>query len=134
MVISYAVDLMPDDGTVLVTSTAFPELTTYGEDEDEAMVRAKDALEEAIAARMDDGADVPAPSSGRHRVALPPLTAAKVVLYQEMKRQRVGKAELARLLGWRLPRIDRVLDVQHRSRLDHIAAALDAVGRRLEVA
>ena len=118
MVISYAVDLMPDDGTVLVTSAAFPELTTYGEDEDEAMIRAKDALEEAIAARMDDGADVPSPSSGCHRIALPPLTAAKVVLYQEMKRQRVGKAELARRLGWRLPRIDRVLDVQHRSRLE----------------
>ena len=134
MVISYAVNLEPDGDTVLVTSPEFPELTTYGEDEDEAMIRAKDALEEAIAARMDGGADLPAPSHGRHGIALPPLTAAKVVIYQEMRRQHVGKAELARRLGWRLPRIDRVLDVQHHSRLDHIAAALDAVGRRLEVA
>ena len=132
--VSYPVELQPDEGTVLVTSAEFPELTTYGEDEDEAMLRAKDALEEAIAARIDTGADVPAPSSGRHRIALSPLMAAKVVLYQEMRRQQVGKAELARRLGWRLSRIDRVLDVQHRSRLDHVAEALDAVGRRLEVA
>lgn len=134
MVVSYAVALVPDGGTVLVTSPKFPELTTYGEDEDEAVVRTQDAIEEAIAACMDDGADLPTPSSGGHRIALPPLTAAKVVIYQEMKRQHVGKAELARRLGWRLARIDRVLDVQHHSRLDHIAAALDAVGRRLEVA
>lgn len=75
--VSYAVDLAPDDGTVLVTSGDFPELTTYGEDEDEAMARAKDALEEAIAARMDDGADLPPPSPGRHLIALSPLMAAK---------------------------------------------------------
>lgn len=134
MVISYAVDLAPDGGTLLVTSPEFPELATYGGDEDEARARAKDAFEEAIAARMDDGADLPTPSQGSDRIALPPLTAAKVVVYQEMRRQHVGKAELARRLGWRLARLDRVLDVQHHSRLDHNAAALNAVGRRLEVA
>lgn len=94
MDITYAVELQSDDGTVLVTSAEFPELTTYGEDEDEAMGRAKDAIEEAIAGRMDVGADLPAPTRGRHQIALPPLTAAKVVIYQEMRRQHVGKAEL----------------------------------------
>lgn len=91
--VSYTVDLEPDDGTVLVSSAEFPELTTYGEDKDEAMLRAKDALEEAIAARIDTGADMPAPSSGRHRIALSPLMATKVVLYQKMRRQQVGMSE-----------------------------------------
>ena len=42
-------------------------------------------------------------------------------------------AELARRLGWHLPQVDRILDVQHRSRLDQMDAALGAIGRRLHV-
>ena len=64
---------------------------------------------------------------------LPTLTAVKVILYQGMKDQGIGKAELARRLGWHLPQVDRVLDVNHRSRLDRMDAALGAIGRHLEV-
>ena len=55
------------------------------------------------------------------------------MLYQGMREQGVGKAELARRLGWHMPQVDRVLDVQHRSRLDMMDAALGAIGRRLQV-
>ena len=77
--------------------------------------------------------DVPHPSEGRRRVALPTLTAVKVLLYQGMRDQNVGKAELARRLGWHLPQVDRVLDVQHHSRLEQMDAALRAIGLRLHV-
>ena len=50
-----------------------------------------------------------------------------------MRDQGVGKAELARRLGWYLPQVDRVLDVQHRSGMDMMDAALGAIGRRLHV-
>ena len=50
-----------------------------------------------------------------------------------MREQGIGKAELARRLGWHLPQIDRVLDVNHNSRLDQMEAALGAIGRQLEV-
>ena len=45
----------------------------------------------------------------------------------------MGKAELARRLGWHLPQVDRVLDIKHHSRLDQMDAALGAIGRRLQV-
>ena len=77
--------------------------------------------------------DIPPPSRGRNRATLPTLTAIKVILYQGMKDQKIGKAELARRLGWHLPQVDRVLDVHHRSRLDRMDAALRAIGRQLEV-
>ena len=131
--LSYPIALEDDDGTVLATSPDFPELTTFGDDRDEALARAVDALEEAIAARIHDGRDIPSPSRGRHRATLPTLTAIKVILYQGMRDQGIGKAELARRLGWHLPQVDRVLDVQHKSRLDRMDAALGAIGRRLEV-
>lgn len=129
----YPVLLEDDDGTVFVTSVDFPELTTFGEDPDEALSRAADALEEAIAARIAAKQDIPAPSTGDVRVAVPTLTAIKALLYQGMRDQGVGKAELARRLGWHLPQVDRVLDVRHSSRLDRMDAALNAIGRQLEV-
>jgi antitoxin HicB len=96
-------------------------------------MRAVDALEEAIAARIHTGLDIPSPSTGDALVGLPTLTAVKVILYQGMRDDGVGKAELARRLGWHLPQVDRVLDIQHRSRMDQIDAALSVIGRELHV-
>ena len=98
------------------------------------MGRAVNALEEAVAARIHDRKDIPMPSPGGEiQVLLPTLTAVKVILYQGMRDQNIGKAELARRLGWHLPQVDRVLNVNHHSRLDQMDAALGAIGLRLEV-
>ena len=131
--LAYPIHLEDDDDTVLVTSPDFPELTTFGDDRQEAIARAKDALEEAIAARIHARKDIPQPSQGDTRAVLPTLTAIKVMLYQGMRDQGVGKAELARRLGWQLPQVDRVLDIQHHSRLDQMDAALGAIGMTLQV-
>ncbi len=129
----YAVNLENDEGTILVTSPDFPELKTFGEDRDEALVRAVDALEEAVAARIHDRRDIPMPTPSEVRVSVPTLTAIKVILYQGMRDQNIGKAELARRLGWHLPQVDRVLNVNHHSRLDQMESALAAIGLRLAV-
>ena len=132
--LDYPVELSRDDnGTLLVTAPDFPELTTFGEDMEDALARAADAFDEAIAARIAYRDDVPRPSKGAARVTLRSLTAVKVLLYQGMREQGVGKAELARRLNWHLPQVDRVLDIGHRSRLDQMDAALGAIGLRLHV-
>ncbi len=131
--LKYPVALERDDNTVQVISPDFPELNTFGMDREEAIARASDALEEAIAARIHDGLDIPFPSKGQDVAVLPTLTAVKVMLYRGMREQGVGKAELARRLGWHLPQVDRVLDVQHNSRMDQIDAAMGAIGRSLYV-
>ncbi|MDE2915383.1 MAG: type II toxin-antitoxin system HicB family antitoxin [Paracoccaceae bacterium] len=129
----YRVSLQDDDDTVFVTSPDFPELTTFGDDGDEAIARAADALEEAIAARIAARQDIPEPSAGGTRVKVPTLTAIKALLYQGMRDQGIGKAELARRLGWHLPQVDRVLDVRHSSRLDRMDLALSAIGLQIEI-
>ena len=108
--LTYSIALEDDDGTLLATSPDFPELTTFGIHREDALARAADALEEAIAARIHDGRDIPSPSQGRQVAVLPTLTAVKVMLYQGMREQGIGKAELARRLGWHLPQVDRILD------------------------
>ena len=130
--LSYPIALEDDDASVMATCPDFPEVATFGDDRDEALARAADALEEAIAARIHSGQDIPSSSTGETRVMVPTLTAIKVMLYQGMREQAIGKAELARRLGWHLPQVDRVLDVRHRSRLDRMDAALGAIGCRLE--
>ena len=131
--LAYPIMLEEDDGAVLATSPDFPELTTFGDDREEAVTRAADVLEEAIAARIQNRRDIPAPSQGAAYAILPTLTSVKVILYQGMRDQGITKAELARRLGWHLPQVDRVLDVQHRSWLDQIDAALGAIGQHLHV-
>ena len=71
MMLDYPVQLEDDDGSILVTAPDFPELTTFGEDRDDALMRAVDALQEAIAARVHNGRDIPGPSPGEVRVVLP---------------------------------------------------------------
>ncbi len=133
MMLAYPIVLKDDDGTLLVSSPDFPELTTFGEDRQEATARAVHALEEAIAARIHDRKEIPTPSQGNTYAVLPTLVSVKLMLYQGMRDQGVGKAELARRLGWYLPQVDRVLDIQHGSRLDMMDAALGAIGRQLHV-
>lgn len=58
---------------------------------------------------------------------------AKAALYDAMRAQGVGRAELARRLRWHLPQVNRVLDLRHASRMEHVEAALAALGLRLVV-
>ncbi len=131
--LAYPIMLDEREGAVLATSPDFPELVTSGDDQDEAVASAVQALEQAIAACIRDRKDVPPPSQGAAYAILPTLTSVKVMLYQHMREQGVSKAELARRLGWHLPQVDRVLDLQHRSWLDQIDAALAAIGWQLHV-
>ena len=102
--LAYPIMLEEDDGTLLATSPDFPELTTFGENREEAVARAVHALEEAIVARIHDGRNVPMPSQSYACAAY--ATWVKVMLYQRMREQgvgKVGKAELAHHLGWHMP-------------------------------
>ena len=134
--LAYPVVLQPDDnGTLLVTFPDVPEAVTFGDDEGDALKRAVDALETMLAARIADREDLPLPSAakGRPCAVLPALATAKVLLYRAMREVGVSKAELARRLGWHHPQVDRLLDLNHPSRLDQIETALAALGKRLDI-
>jgi antitoxin HicB len=135
--LAFPYKLVPDDNeTLLVDFRDVPEAHTFGDDADEAAVRAIDALEAALSGYMDLRRDLPEPSKSRRgeRLAiLPPLIEAKLRLYMEMRSAKIGKAELARRLNCHLPQVDRLLDLDHASRLDQIEAAFRCLGRRIEI-
>src|SRR3954463_12100712 len=133
--VRYPVTLTADDNdTILVTFQDFPEAQTFGDDEGEALARAADALETVIDAYIRDRRDIPSPSKVTGAsVTLPSLIATKVQIYNAMRTQKVGKAELAKRLGAHLPQIDRLLDLKHGSKLDQLEAAAHALGAELDI-
>ena len=59
----YPARLQPDpSGEITVSFRDFPECLTSGADESAALVEARDALEEAVAGRIDDDEPIPPPS------------------------------------------------------------------------
>jgi antitoxin HicB len=124
------------EGGFVVTFRDIPEAITQGESVDDAMIQARDALETALDFYFDDRRVVPAPSKarrGERLIELPASLAAKVLLLNEMVRQRVRPADLARRLHTTPQEITRLTDVRHRTRIDSIAAALQALGKQLEL-
>jgi len=137
MKMRYRVTLEREKGLVNVYFPDVPGVQTFGDDEQEALARAVDALESMFMALIQDREDIPrprAPKRGEKTITLPALTVAKLELYQAMRAAGVGKAELARRLNCHLPQIDRLLDLAHASRLDQLEQAFAALGKRLEVA
>ena len=129
----YPVSLQRDDDTVLVGSPDFPEMHTFGESEFDALHHAVAAIETAILGRMTDREPIPEPSRiRRYSIVLPTQTALKVELYRAMLAEGLRKADLARLLGWHAPQVDRLFDVRHASRLDQLEAAFKALGRAID--
>jgi antitoxin HicB len=142
MMVAYLIETTPDDnGTLLVTCPAFPEVTTFAErNPEQVLYHALAAIQEAIAARISDGDPLPRPATDpqrkRHRglwVKLPLLIALKAQLYTAMRDAGVTRAELARRLGWHREQVDRLFRLDHASRLDQIEAAFEKLQRKIDL-
>jgi antitoxin HicB len=134
---TYTVVLTPDDNdTMLASVPEVPGVHTFGDDDADALARVEDALVTMLRARIQAREAIPAPrrvTRGARAVSLPPLVGLKLSLYEAMRTSGVGKAELARRLHVHLPQVDRLLDLEHASRLDAVVEALRMVGRDVEV-
>lgn len=132
----YPIDMTPDDnGTLLVTCPDLPEVTSFGEDEADAIAHARDAIEEALASRISRADDLPLPSPARGR-RIAPLNAyfvAKVELHRALRAAHLTSDSLSQRLGWRSAEITGLLDVNHASTLEELEAAFLALGKRLAV-
>ena len=108
---AYPAALIPDpDGGFTVTFRDVPEAITEADTREEALLRAEDALESALALYIAAGEPLPAASEVEANEEMVPLSAlgmAKAALYDAMREQSVGRAELARRLRWHLPQVSR---------------------------
>ena len=124
----------PEGRTVVFRD--LPEAITCGDNDEEVMTMAREVLELAVAERMDRGEEVPAASAaepGDILVRLRPLLAAKAALHNALKRSQTTKSDLARRLGVNEAVVRRMLQPRRATRIDSLAAALEALGATLQV-
>ncbi len=132
---NYPVILTPDGDTILVTFPDVPEAITFGQNEEQALLQAVDALETALSFYVEARKPLPEPSIRPDLPTVRPsaLESIKLGLYQEMLNQGIRKAEFARRLGWKGPQVDRLFDLTHASKLDQLEAAAKALGKHIDV-
>ncbi len=131
MAYSYPAKLEPDaDGRLVVHFPALPVALTDGADEVEALREAADCLSEALASRIVDGEEIPAPASlvsGQYLVSPSPTIALKAALYDALRRRDMTVADLAARLDMDWHRAARLIDPRRASKLTSLSAALRAL-------
>lgn len=74
-----------------------------------------------------------APQADEHIISVPVLVTMKAALYNAMIQTGTRKADLARRLGVNAPQVDRLLDVEHSSKVEKVGLALAQLGRKVSV-
>jgi len=131
---AYPVVLTQDGDNIIAEFPDVPEAMTVGADENNALEWAQDALVVALSGYLDERRDIPKPSkarAGQKAVALPPLIASKLAIYQAMRDQGITQSELANKLHCDARQVRRLLDLGHHSRMDLIEDALYELGKEL---
>jgi antitoxin HicB len=123
-------------GFHLVTFPDIPEAGTDAASFEEALQEAPDALIAALGGYIEGKQPIPPPSKvrqGQSPIVLPVLIAAKLALYNAMHTAQVTNVELGKRLGISESAVRRLLDLDHRSHIGQVEAALAALGCRLVV-
>lgn len=106
----------------------FPEIATWADNKDEIMEIARDALEAALAGRINRKEEIPLPNYARENTTLIPvpiLIATKAWLYYLMKSKNISNSDLARQLNLKSEKtIRRLLDPKENSKISSIEEAI----------
>jgi antitoxin HicB len=124
----------PEEGGYTVTFRDVPEAITDGETLEDALKYAAQALELALEHYLDERRMSPTPTpaqKGEYLIALPASLSLKIALLDEMIRQNVRPAELAKRLKTSKQEVNRLTTLSHTTKVDRIAEALHALGKEL---
>ncbi len=130
----YPVNLEPDTGGYVVSFPDIPEALTQGDDREDALAMALDALVTSFDFYFEDSRPVPSPSpvTGDY-VEVPASVAAKVLLLNAFLASGLTRVELASRIGIKKQEVTRLFDLHHATKIDTIQKALAVLGKRLEI-
>lgn len=132
----YAAKLKADGEYIMIWFPDVPGAHSVGDDRADALRHGLDALETIFMYIFGTDELIPLPSPikrGQAWVELSPSTAAKILLHNEMVRQKVRPIDLARKMGVPRQEITRVLNLRHNTKIETTAQALNALGKHLEL-
>ena len=132
----YAAMISEEDGDFVVNVRDLPEVVTAGETLADALALAADAIEVAVAGRIEDEMDLDEPSAplpGEHVVSIPARLGAKAAVYRAFRASGLRKTELASRMGRNETEVRRILNPRHGTKLDQLDEAARALGGRLVI-
>lgn len=132
----YAVKIVKDGSRYSVDCRDLPEMHSAGDNIEDAIKEAKDAIETTLMLYIDSQRIIPAASAkveGEYWVYISSLSAAKALLWNEFKRQGITKTELGKRIGIDIKGIEYLFDIMHNTKMERIDAAFEALDKRLEI-
>lgn len=123
-------------GTYFVSFRDIPEALTQGDTLEDAREMARDVLITAMDIYVENRRRVPDPSpaeEGEELIELPLSLSAKVALLNEMMEKRIRPVDLATAMNIKTQEVTRIMDLHHATKIDTLAKAFSAVGKRLEL-
>lgn len=132
----YPVTIVPDEPSgYFVSFPDIPEALTCGDDMEDAVSMAYDALLTAFSIYFDEEKKIPLPSQieCESYIVLPASVVSKILLLNAMIDAGISKSELGRRVGIKKQNVNQLLDVFHASKIDTIEKALNSLGKTLEL-
>lgn len=130
----YPAKFEPEENSYNVIFRDIPEAITCGDDYQDALVMAEDALITALDFYFEDRRIVPPPSEpqeGEVLIELPPSVVAKIFLMNEIAHQKITNVELANRIGVKPQEMRRITSSLHTTKIDTLHKALKALGKDL---
>ena len=118
----------------VVSFRDIPEALTQGDNFEEAVLMAEDALMTSLDFYFEDNRLVPMPSqaqSGDVLIELPASAFIKLLLLNTMLEERVTQSVLAKRMGVKPQQVTRLVNLKHTTKIDNLSCAFKALGREL---
>jgi antitoxin HicB len=132
----FAVKLINDpDGGVLATFPDVPEAITYGNDREDAVRSAQEALAVALFGYLKEGRPIPITKRKSGLLVAPQTTdVLKIAVVEAWMGSGLSKSEFARLLDINEKEARRILDPDAATKAGRLEEALAVLGRKLHIA
>ena len=128
----YELDIKPDGDVWLVTSPDFEEVVSFGETIPLACANGRNAIEEAIAARIAHNEDLPAPTmerASKYAVQMPVIISMKSAIYMILRVDGLTRADLQRKMNLaHREQVDRIFKLDHKTDIETLMSAFEALG------
>jgi antitoxin HicB len=134
--LAYPVRLEKTASGYVVSFRDIPEALSEGKTRKAAVEMAAHALITAMDFYFEDRREVPKPSKlkkGEELIELPTSLSAKILLLNVMLKEKITPAALARKLNASPQAVTRIVDLHHATKIDTIADALNALGKKLVI-
>ena len=117
----------------MVSFPDIPEALTQGDTREEALAMALDALITAFDFYFEDNQPIPLPSevTGDY-VEVPLSVASKVLMLNALIESGLTRVELADRIGIKKQEVNRLINLQHSTKIDAIQRAMNALGKQLD--